>query len=85
MKRQTSSLNEETDIRPEMGRRKEEQEKTWIKPTNRTIYQWSEDSKTKNGISTFKQTVWTQVVHNRMRQKSGEIQAYHTYEKGVEK
>jgi hypothetical protein len=47
-------VNEETDIRSEMGRRKEEEEKTWITPTNRTIYQWSEVSKTKNGISTFK-------------------------------
>ncbi len=47
-------FNEETDIRTEMGRRKEEQEKTWITPTNRTIYQWSEVSKTKNGMNTFK-------------------------------
>jgi hypothetical protein len=35
-------LNEETDIRTEMGRMKKEQEKTWSTPTNRTIYQWSE-------------------------------------------
>jgi ribonuclease HI len=78
-------LNEEADIRSEMGRRKEEQQKTWSTPTNRTIYQWSEASKTKNGMSTFKQTAWTQAVRNRMRQKVGEIQPYHTYEKGVEK
>jgi hypothetical protein len=32
-------LNEETDIRAEMGRMKEEQEKTWSEQTNRTIYQ----------------------------------------------
>jgi hypothetical protein len=68
-----------------MGRRKEEQEKTGNTPTNRTINQWSESSKTKNGISTTKQTVWTQVVHNRIRQKTGEIQTYRAYEKGEEK
>jgi hypothetical protein len=34
-------LNEEADIRAEMGRMKQEQEKTWSTPTNRTIYQWS--------------------------------------------
>jgi hypothetical protein len=78
-------LNEEADIRTEMGRRKEEQEKTWSTPTNRTIYQWSEVSKTKNGINTTKQTAWTQAVRNRMRQKAGEIQAYLSYEQGVEK
>ncbi len=37
-------LNEETDIRAEMGRMKQEKEKTWSTPTNRTIYQWSEVS-----------------------------------------
>jgi hypothetical protein len=72
-------------MRTEIGRRKEEQEKTWSTPSNITIYEWSEASKTKNGINTFKQTVWTQAVHNRMRQKEGEIQAYCAYEKGVEK
>jgi len=44
-----SRLNEEVDIRAEMGRMKEEQEKTWSEPTNRTIYQWSEVCKTKTG------------------------------------
>ena len=78
-------LNEETDIRTEIGRRKEEQEKTWSTTTNRTIYQWSETSKTKDGTSTTKQTAWTQAVRNRMRQKAGEIQAYRAYEKGAEK
>ncbi len=66
-------LNEEVDIRSEMGRRKEEEEKTWNTPTNRTIYQWSEVCKTKKGTSTTKQTAWTQSVRNRIRQKSGEI------------
>ena len=78
-------LNEEDDIRAEMGRMKQEQEKTWSTPTSRTIYQWSETSKNKSVVNTTKQTGWTQTVRNRMRQKAGEIQAYRTYEKGSEK
>jgi hypothetical protein len=77
-------LNEEEDIRDEMGRMKQEKEKTWSTPTNRTIYQWSETSKTKDGVDTTKQTAWTQAVRNRMRQKAGEIQAHHAHEKRVE-
>ncbi len=78
-------LNEETDIRTEMGRMKEEQEKNWNEPTKKTIYQWTETSKTKKGTLTTRQSVWSQAVHNRMRQMSGEIQAYQAYEKGEEK
>jgi hypothetical protein len=78
-------LNEEADIRTEMGRVKQEKEKTWNTPTNRTIYQWSEVSKTKDGVSTTKQAAWTQAVRNRMRQKAGEIQAHRAYEKGAGK
>jgi len=69
-------LNEEADIRTEMGHMKQEQEKTWSTLTNRTIYQWSEVSKTKSGVNSTKQIAWTQAVRNRMRQKAGEIQAY---------
>jgi ribonuclease HI len=78
-------LNKEVDIRAEMGRIKQEQEKTWNTTTNRTIYQWSEVSKNKSGVNTSKQTAWTQEVHNRMRQKTGEIQVCRVFEKGVEK
>jgi ribonuclease HI len=78
-------LNEETDIRAEIGRMKQEQEKTWSTSTSRTIYQWSEISKNKSGVNTTKQTAWTLEVRNRMRQKTGEIQAYRAYEKGAEK
>ena len=78
-------LNEEVDIRAEMGRMKEEQEESWSEPTNRTIYQWSEISKTKTGTLTTKQSAWTQAVRNRMRQKAGEIQAYRALEKGAGK
>ncbi len=61
------SLNKKTDIRTEMGQRKEEQEKIWNTTTN------------------TRQTAWTQAVRNRIRQKVGEIQVYHSYEKGEEK
>ncbi len=36
---------------------------------------WSETSKTKSAVNTSKQTAWTQEVRNRIRQKTGEIQA----------
>ena len=45
-------LHEEADIRAEMGRLKEENEKIWSVQTDRTIYQWSEPSKTKKGTLT---------------------------------
>ena len=35
-------VNEEADIRAEMGRLKKDDEKTWSTQTDRTIYQWSE-------------------------------------------
>ena len=78
-------LNEETDIRAEMGRLKEDKEKTWSTQTDRTIYQWSEPSKTKKGTLITKTSTWTQAVRNRMRQKTGEIQAFRTLERGSEK
>ncbi len=78
-------LNEEADIRAEMGRRKPDKEKTWDTSTNRTIFQWRETSKSKDGEEITKQTAWTQAVRHRMRQKSGEIEAHRAYEKGAEK
>ena len=57
-------LNEETDIRVKMGRLKEESEKTWNAQTDRTIYQWSELSKTKKGIPITKTSAWTHGVRN---------------------
>ena len=68
-----------------MGRRKEENEKIWDARTDRTIYQWSEPSKTKEGIWVTKTSVWTQAVRNRMRQKAGELQAFKALERGAEK
>ena len=61
-------LNEETDIRAEMGRLKEESEKTWSTQTDRTIYQWSEPSKTRKGTLITKTSAWTHTIRNRMRQ-----------------
>ena len=62
-------VNKEVDIRSEMGRLKEEKDKIWSSPTNRTIYQWSESSRTKNGTSTTKTSAFTHKVRNRIRQK----------------
>ena len=78
-------LNEEVDIRAEMGRLKEDNEKTWSTQTDRTIYQWSEPSMTKKGTLITKTSAWTQTVRNRMRQKAGEIQASKALERGEEK
>ena len=72
-------LNEEADIRAEMGRLEEDNERTWTTQTDRTIYRWSEPSKTKKGI------LITHAVQNRMRQKAREIQAFRAFERGSEK
>ena len=52
-------LNEEADIWAEMGHLKEENEKIWSVQTDRTIYQWSETSKTKKGILITITSAWT--------------------------
>ena len=59
-------LNEEADIKPEMGRIKEEKEKIWRVSTNRTIYQLSEVSETKTG------TLITILREGEGREKLGE-------------
>jgi hypothetical protein len=68
-------LNEETDIRAEMGHHKEQKEVIWDSPTNRTVYQWEVGPIT---IS----TTWTNTVRNRFRQKAGEIEAFRALEIG---
>ena len=73
------------DIRAEMGRLKEDNERTWTAQTNRTIYQWSEPSKTRKGTLITKTSAWTHAVRNRMRQKAGEIQAFRALERGADK
>ncbi len=77
-------LNEEADIRAEMGRLKEQKEVTWDTPTNRTIYQWSVTSSNKGGPIT-RSTTWTNTVRNRFRQKAGEIEAFRALEIGAAK
>ena len=41
-------LNEEQDIRAEMGSLKVDKEKTWTTQTDRTIYQWSAEVAPRN-------------------------------------
>ncbi len=62
-------LNEEADIRTEMGRHKEIKEVGWNDPSNRTIYRWKVGQITRS-------TAWTKTVRNRFRQKAGEIEAF---------
>ena len=70
-------LNEEADIRAELGRRKEYKETIWADLTNRTVYQWpSKQGKTK----VLKNSVWTDTVLNHIRQKAGEIEAFKALE-----
>jgi len=71
-------LNEEADIRAEMGRRKEIKEVGWNDPTNRTIYRWKVGQITRS-------TAWTNTVKNRFRQKAGEIEASRALEIGAAK
>jgi hypothetical protein len=71
-------LNEEVDIRAEMGRHKEIKEVGWNDPTNRTIYRWKEGQITRS-------TTWNNTVRNRFRQKAGEIETFRSLEIGVTK
>ncbi len=50
-------LIEESDIRSEMGRRKEIKEVGWNDPTNRTIYRWKVGQITRS-------TTWTTVTQS---------------------
>ena len=56
-------LNEEAGIRVEMGRLKDQKETVWDEPTNRTVYRWSEASKTTEGVHTTKTSLWTRPAH----------------------
>ncbi len=68
-------LNEEADIRTEMGHHKEQKEVRWNSPTNRTVYQWTVGQNTRS-------TTWTNTVRNRFRQKVGEIEEFRALEIG---
>ena len=66
-------LNEEADIRSELGRRKAYKETIWDDLSGRTVYQWPvKQRKTK----VLKASIWTATVRNYIRQKTGEIEAF---------
>ena len=71
-------LNEEADIRAELGHLKGHQEVKWNDPTNRTIYRWQVGQHTRS-------TAWSNTVRNRFRQKAGEIEALQALEIGAAK
>jgi hypothetical protein len=62
-----------------MGRRKEQKKVMWDSPTNRTVYQWT------IGGPIARSTTWTNMVRNRFRQKSGEIEAIRALDIGAAK
>ena len=73
-------LNEEADIRAELGRRKAYKETIWDDLSDRTVYQWPiKQGKTK----VLKTSVWTDTVRNYIRQKAGEIEAFKALEVGA--
>ena len=55
-------LNEEEDIRSELGRLKEHKETIWDGSTDKTIYQWSVTSTKHEGTKILKTSVWTDTV-----------------------
>ena len=69
-------MNEETDIRAEVGRLKEYKETIWNDSTDRTVYEWSDTSTKHGGATVLKTSVWTNTVHKYIRQKEGEIESY---------
>ncbi len=70
-------LNEEADIRAELGRRKEYKETIWDDLSDRTVYQWSAKQGTTKVLRT---SVWTDTVHNYIRRKAGNIEVFKTLE-----
>jgi hypothetical protein len=73
-------LNEEADIRSELGRRKEYKERIWDNLSGRTVYQWSAKQGTTKVLKT---SVWTDTVRNHIRQKTEEIEAFKALEVGA--
>jgi hypothetical protein len=69
-------LNEEADIRAELGRRKTYKETIWDDLSGRTVYQWPVHEGTTKVLKT---SVWTV---NYIRQKTGEIEAFKSLEVG---
>jgi hypothetical protein len=75
-------LNEEEDIRAEMGRLKDHDEITWDNPTDRTVYKWTEMSNSRR-CEHNQNIVWTSTVCNKMRRKAGEREVFRTSRNGV--
>ncbi len=75
-------MNEETDIRAEIGRLKEYKETIWNDSSDKTVYQWLTTSTKHRGVTVLKTSIWTNTVNNYIRQKSGEIEAYKDLEIG---
>jgi hypothetical protein len=75
-------LNEESDIRTELGRLKEYKETIWNDSSDRTAYEWPVTSTKHGGTTVLKISVWTNTVRNYIRKKTGEIEAYKTLEIG---
>ena len=67
-------LNEEPDIRVELGRLKEYKETIWNDSSDRTVYEWPVTSTKHGGATVLKTSVWTNTVRNYIRQKAGEIE-----------
>ena len=77
-------LNEEADIRTEMGRLKEYKETIWNDSSDRTVYEWPVTTK-HGGATVFKTSVWTNTVRNYIRQKEGEIEDHKALVIGAQK
>ena len=73
-------MNEEADIRAELGRRKEYKETIWDDLSGRTVYQWPVK---KGTTKVLKTSVWTDTVRNYIRQKTGEIETFKALEGGA--
>ena len=69
-------LNEEVDIRAELGRLKEYKVTIWNDSSDRTVYQWPVTSSKHGWVTVLKTSVWTNTVRNYIRQKAGETETY---------
>jgi hypothetical protein len=78
-------LNEEADIRAELGRHKEYKKTIWNDSSDRTVYEWTVASTKHGGATVLKTSVWTNTVRNYIRQKTGEIEDYKVLEIGSQK
>ncbi len=78
-------LNEEADIRAELGRLKEYKEMIWNDSSDRTVYELPVTFAKHGGGTVLKTSVWFNSVSNYIRQKVGEIETYEALEIGTQK